>query len=142
MAGKGGMMDSHKRRRALAACALLLATCITTGVRADSRSLYAAPTCQEVERAGNPRKIAFWARPQNSCAYDGYFVGGGSHMVHTLERSPDQGTWGWDFVGRCCAPTVKLTWTNPPRMQAGTGAYEPDGPHCCKKLHGHESHSH
>ena len=125
----------------LASAALIVASLIASAC-AEAPSLYAPPSCQEIKRAGHPRQIARWARPQNVCAYSGYFVGGGSDSYHSLARCPDQGTWGWDFVGRCCAPTVKLGWTNPPRVQAGTGSYEPDGPHCCKKLHGHESHAH
>ena len=92
------------------------------------QSLYAPACCHELERAGYAHHVSPWAIPSNTSAYSGYYVGGGSHSYTGPARCADQGTWGWDFVGRCVVPLVRLGWSHPPREQGGTGSYEPDGP--------------
>jgi hypothetical protein len=94
----------------------------------DGESLDAPACCHELARAGHPHHVAPWAIPSNTCAYSGYYVGGGAHSYSGPGRCADQGTWGWDFVGRCVVPLVRLGWSHPPREQGGTGSYEPDGP--------------
>src|SRR5262245_41064517 len=65
---------------------------------AESRvSLYAPATCHDVMRAGYPWHVGDWAKPTNTCAYSGYYVGGGSCRNRNDCRCPDQGTWGWDY---------------------------------------------
>ncbi len=62
------------------------------------------------ERAGNPRSISCLARPSNGPFDDGYYVGGGCVRPHQAEpRSIDEGTWGWDYLGRkLVGPIVDL----------------------------------
>ena len=103
--------------------------CGACGACASVEASLDAPACpHEIKRAGDPHQIAPWAIPSNTCAYSGYYVGGGAHSYSGAGRCADQGTWGWDFVGRCVTPVVRLGWWHPPREQGGTGSYEPDGP--------------
>jgi hypothetical protein len=70
------------------------------------------------------------ARPSNTSAYTGGYVGGGTAWGG-CPRQPQQGTWGWDYQGLLFPKKIWLNW-NSSRRQGGTGAYEPDGP---KLLH-------
>ena len=117
--------------RFLAGSVVALAWTASAGAASASvnDNLYAPPSCDEWKRAGCPQHVAPWAIPSNTCAYSGYYVGGGAHSYTGPGRCEGQGTWGWDFVGRCGAPLVRLGWWHPPREQGGTGSYEPDGPH-------------
>lgn len=102
---------------------------------AESRvSLYAPASCQDIKRAGFPWHVGDWAKPSNTCAYDGYYVGGGSCRYRNVGRCPEQGTWGWDYTGKFAPRIVALGWWHPPREQGGTGAYAPDGgPPCLEQ---------
>jgi hypothetical protein len=125
---------SQRIRRA--SLATLAAMMIAGIAGADaSESLYAPASPHEMSRSGCPTQVAPWAIPRNTCAYSGYYVGGGAHSYSDSGRCPDQGTWGWDYVGRCVTPIVRLGWHHPPRAQGGTGSYEPDGPRLRSALH-------
>jgi hypothetical protein len=77
-------------------------------------------------RAGYPEEISRFARPANTCAYDGYYVGGGC-PCRGAGPGPLEGTWGWDYIGRCPRlRRVMLGWCC--RYQGGSGAYKTDGP--------------
>ena len=84
-----------------------------------------------MERAGHPDCIAPCAAPSVTPAYIGYYVGGGSPKKG-MPPGPEQGTWGWDYSGRCFHRRICLLWNC--RHQAGTGAYKAEGPHlkCAK----------
>lgn len=120
--------------RSLAMTALIGLGIAASAIAQDS--LYAPACCHEVRRACHPWQQAPWALSDNTCAYDGYFVGGGAHTYCGQGRCPHQGTWGWDYVGRCATPLVRLGWWRVPRKQGGTGSYEPDGPHLIDCEHG------
>jgi hypothetical protein len=120
------------RMSALLASAASAAAVMAALARADS--LYAPPSYCEVARAGDPRCIAAWAKPQDPCKYDGYYVGGGAPCNKYDGRGCHQGTWGWDYTGKWLHPLVRLGWTHPPRYQGGTGSYQPDGPRPCEEL--------
>jgi hypothetical protein len=122
------------RRFALAGASLWLFTATSPSVEANE-SLYAPPSWCEVKRAGYPRCISKLAAPSNTCRYDGYYVGGGAPTYCNAGRCADQGTWGWDFVGKCLPRVVELNWWHHPHEQGGTGSYEPDGPRCSDILH-------
>src|SRR5262249_25055543 len=77
-------------------------------------------------RAGHPSCISRLARPSDTGAYDGYYVGGGS-PCRGDGHSEDEGTWGWDYFGRYWKSKVALLWSHG-RPQGGTGAYKTDGP--------------
>jgi len=127
---------SLKRQLAMTALAGLSLFCSASA----HESLYAPACCHEVKRAGHPWRRAPWAVPSNACAYDGYYVGGGAHTYRAACRHEQEGTWGWDYVGRGATPFVRLGWWHVPRKQGGAGSYEPDGP---RLLHfEHESSSH
>ena len=98
-------------------------------------SLYAAASPCDVARAGHPACTRSWATGGGGCDYTGYYVGGGAHSYWHLGRCPNQGTWGWDYTGKCVPPLVRLGWWNAPRRQGGTGSYAPDGPRFLEKLH-------
>jgi hypothetical protein len=102
----------------------------------NDASLYAPASYCEVQRAGYPDCISILAIPTNTCAYHGYYVGGGALGYGKFCRCEDQGTWGWDYFGRCFTRRVRLGWTHPPREQGGAGNYAPDGPRPCEKLKG------
>jgi hypothetical protein len=106
----------------------------------NSASLYAPATCHDMCRAGCPRLVGSWAVPNNTCDYDGYYVGGGKSTYRCAGRGAHQGTWGWDYTGRLVPRVVALGWWHPPRYQGGTGAYEPDGPHYIEEIEKHFEH--
>jgi hypothetical protein len=83
-------------------------------------------------RAGYPSRVSCLARPSDTGAYDGYYVGGGS-PCRGCGPGADEGTWGWDYLGRCWKSKVALLWSHG-RCQGGTGAYQTDGP----QLLGHD----
>lgn len=87
-------------------------------------------------RAGHPSQLSPLARPSDTAPYDGYYVGGGS-PCHGEGPHEDEGTWGWDYLGRCWASWVKLLWSHC-REQGGTGAYQTDGPQLLKHEGGGE----
>ena len=117
-------------------CCLAMLSCSFAAVAYASNdvSLYAPASCHEIQRAGYPHCVSMLAIPSNTCAYDGYFVGGGALGVGKYCRCEDQGTWGWDYFGRCFSRRVRLGWTHPPREQGGAGNYQPDGPRPCEEL--------
>ncbi len=59
-------------------------------------------------RAGCPQVIAPYAQPSNTPDYFGYYVGGGA-AVHGQARSPNEGTWGWDYGG-LLPKHIALNW--------------------------------
>lgn len=62
----------------------------------------------------------------------GYHVGGGNPFPHLAEpRTPDEGTWGWDYQGWHLPRRIITGWWHGRRYQGGAGAYKTDGP----KLH-------
>lgn len=74
-----------------------------------------------------PLCVAPWAQPGRTPAYVGYYVGGGLPK-RGEPNCPDEGTWGWDYQGRCLRRRVWLWWSHGRRYQGGTGAYQTDGP--------------
>jgi hypothetical protein len=118
-------------------CLATIACCIAAPTFASNdASLYDPASCHEIARAGYPHCLSILAIPSNTCAYDGYYVGGGALGCGNECRCQDQGTWGWDYFGRCFTRRVRLGWTHPPREQGGPGNYAPDGPRPCEKLKG------
>jgi hypothetical protein len=96
---------------------------------ADPPPLYASPSLCEVQRAGYPLELSPLARFAYMCEYTGYYVGGGGKSNANV-RAIDQGTWGWDYIGHCRRPLVRLDFRHPAPYQGGEGQYEPDGPKC------------
>ncbi len=92
-----------------------------TGIPAVKRP---APTIYQI--GGHCDCIAAYARPSNTCDYDGYRVGGG--VVHGSTPFPSDGTWGWDYFGAVLSRRIDLGWSHGDRYQAGQGAYRADGP--------------
>jgi len=72
--------------------------------------------------------VAWYARPSETPAYTGYYVGGGSAFGGSC-RTPEEGTWGWDYQSYLLPRRVVLYWSHGRRYQGGTGAYRTDGPH-------------
>jgi hypothetical protein len=77
-------------------------------------------------RAGCPLQVAWYARPSDTPAYIGYYLGGGSAVGGT-HRCCAEGTWGWDYHG-CLLPHRVILYWNHWRYQGGTGAYATEGP--------------
>jgi hypothetical protein len=87
------------------------------------------PRCQESlydshARAGWPQCIAPHARSADTPNYNGYYVGGGA-AFHGECRCPQEGTWGWDYVG-ILPKFVDLGWWHGRHAQGGGGSYATD----------------
>ena len=81
------------------------------------------PPCQRDYHLG----VSVLARPSRTPEYVGYYVGGGCGKGGD-PRLPTEGTWGWDYQGRCFARRVWLNWCHGRRYQGGAGSYQTDGP--------------
>jgi hypothetical protein len=86
-------------------------------------------SCQETPgdghvRAGCPQVVSPRARPSETPNYCGYYVGGGA-AVRGQPRYPNEGTWGWDYVG-LLPKRVALGWWHGAHAQGGGGAYATD----------------
>jgi len=89
-----------------------------------------AVTCQDRhEQAGWPRCIAWWAIPSDRYGYTMYQVGGDCPLRSLADPPrPDEGTWGWDYVGRWLHRNVILGWWHERRPEVGESTYKTDGP--------------
>lgn len=84
-------------------------------------------------RSGPPR-LACWARPSNTKAYVGYYLGGGSvFSCLSQPRFAAEGTWAWDYQGCWLRRCICLQWWHG-CSQGGAGAYRVDGPNFFKFL--------
>src|SRR5215471_9396701 len=70
-------------------------------------------------RAGHALNVAWYARPSDTGAYIGYDVGGGGCGWKGQCRLLWEGTWGWDYSGRCFRRWVVLGWCHGRRYQEG-----------------------
>lgn len=118
------------------ACAAVIATGMTACAANAAESLYAPAGYCEMKRAGFPAEQSYLAKSEDPCAYTGYYVGGSQSSNCNRGRCCNEGTWGWDYVGKCfcISPRVRLNFHHPPHYQGGPGNYEPDGPRAREKL--------
>jgi hypothetical protein len=90
---------------------------------------YLPATEAQLHYAGRPEMLSKLAHPSDTPHYYGYYVGGGSPKYRCARwRTVEEGTWGWDYVGRIVPRRVCLLWWCPPKYQGGAGAYKTDGP--------------
>jgi hypothetical protein len=89
-----------------------------------------APCCVDRhQQAGWPRSIAWWAIPSDRCGYTMYRVGGDCPLRCVADPPrADEGTWGWDYVGRWFRRNVILGWWHERRPEVGESTYKTDGP--------------
>ena len=81
------------------------------------------------EQAGYPRSVAWWAIPSDACGFTMYRIGGDCPLPRLAEPPrPDEGTWGWDYVGRWWHRHVILGWWHERRPETGASTYRTDGP--------------
>ncbi len=81
-------------------------------------------------RAGYPQSIRKCAVRSDTGAYVGNYVGGGNPFCRKAQGPYlEDGTWGWDYTGRCFCRRVLLGWWHGRKYQGGVGRYETDGPH-------------
>lgn len=82
-----------------------------------------------MERAGNPQRVACYARPSRTAKYALGYVGGGClGIFHKAEgRCPQDGIFGWDYDCGFRPGRVFLGWCHCNRNQK-SGTYKPDGP--------------
>lgn len=79
-------------------------------------------------RAGDPHRIAWYARPSRNKRDVFGFVGGGTAWRGD-PRLTGEGTWGLDYAGVFSKNHLWLKWLHGrPSHQAG-GSYNTDGPH-------------
>jgi len=117
-----------------ASCWLSLPT--AAGNPLEGSLLAPAPSDENVA-TGWPRNYWPWARTQKAWNYTGYYVGGGDPIHLGRGRCSTEGTWGWDYSGACFSRRVQLGWWSRPKLQGGTGRYEPDGPRILEQLSEH-----
>lgn len=130
------MCSLSRIRWVLASIVSFMVAAFTISVTHAEQSLYAPATCCDMARSGDYGCPAPWAISTDLHRNAGYYVGGGDCCPYYgySERCRNEGTWGWDYVGYCVKPLVRLGWWNPPHYQGGPGAYAPDGPHFCEDL--------
>ena len=105
-------------------------------VSASSVCAQSAASVEEQRRAGWPQEVARWAKPSDNGRYVGNLVGGGAWNWRRAEPAlPDEGTWGWDYLGGPIRRRVILGWWHGRRDQGGVGAYQTDGPRLLPPLH-------
>jgi hypothetical protein len=82
------------------------------------------------DRAGFPQMLSNHAIPTNTINECGHYVGGGGGgLLHRAgPRCVNEGTWGWDYVGRFPPRRVFPAWNHGRRYQGGTGRYRTDPP--------------
>jgi hypothetical protein len=83
------------------------------------------PYQQNPARAGFPRIVSCLAIPSQTPAYYGYFVGGG-RVFGGNGAGPLEGTWGWDYGGRCLYNPCLVLGFGSTHYQGGTGSYKTD----------------
>ena len=98
---------------------------VNQGVAAETTGNNSSPTFDwsRMRRAGFPQSVAFWAKCQRQKNYHGYYVGGGATFFGE-ERTPHEGTWGWDYAPRFSR--IRLKWFHGRKYQSGEGQYETD----------------
>ena len=116
-----GLSRQHVRQCECASCATSKHVC---GDHCKSRE-------NQCVRAGDPRRIAWYAKPsRNKRDTSGYVGGGASWRGDT--RLLDEGTWGLDYAGLFSRKHIWLKWLHGrPSRQKG-GSYKTDGPHFLK----------
>lgn len=89
----------------------------------------------DCKRAGNPHRVAKWARCSVDDKYSSWFVGGGAAFFRGKGRQSSDGTWGTDYSGLFGHANVWLKYTRD-RKQGGEGAYRTDGePKIISRVH-------
>ncbi len=89
----------------------------------------------DCKRAGNPHRVACWAKCSVNEKYSSWFVGGGAPWFRGRCRKPSEGTWGLDYGGMFGHANVWLNYTRG-RNQGGEGAYATDSePAIISKAH-------
>jgi hypothetical protein len=108
--------------------ALLVATAAYAGDTSTPIPLGSDGCNHTFVRAGYPDEISRCAQATDTCAYDGYYVGGG-HLLRGGGPGPLDGVWGWDYFGPCWLPhRIVLRWCDGGHGQGGIGSYKTDGP--------------
>ncbi|MFN4258779.1 MAG: hypothetical protein ACK4RK_05745 [Gemmataceae bacterium] len=114
-----------------------LASCLLIGVRTDNAGAWwwgkPCPPEHTFQRAGDPQAISRFAKPSETPAYVGYYVGGGDPFKKGRCPTPVDGTWGYDYSGDCFRRNVFLRWWPKYYYQGGPGEYATDGPRIPKK---------
>jgi len=83
--------------------------------------------CHTQQRAGHADCVAWWARPGVGPKQAGGYVGGGC-LFRGGPRGPEDGTWGWDYVGKGKYPgRIFLGWCAC-GVRKPSGPYKTDGP--------------
>jgi hypothetical protein len=116
--------DRPMARKEMAAVAALVALAGWLQAGEDDSVPLGSGGCDHTyARAGHPDEISHCARPTNTPAYCGYYVGG-SCVCRGGPPGPLDGTYGWDYCGCHYAPHhVFLGWCYCHRYKGGEGAY-------------------
>jgi hypothetical protein len=81
----------------------------------------------EHARAGRPQEISCIAASASREKFTGGYVGG-TRLVGGDGRGEQDGTWGWDYVGRGrFLGRIFLGWAHDRKHQEKVGKYDTDG---------------
>lgn len=114
-----GRQDGRRLPSLLSSLTILLLLVSCRAARASETS--AAHTDQ---RAGYPKRVAWYAASSPNGKYQVGYVGGGTAFKGE-PRYPSEGVWGMDYRGKI-PRKVFLRWSHGRRYQGGTGSYNPD----------------
>jgi len=122
------MTPLKKHSHTTIAYSVLVALAVLCGASKNApageyHSYFQTDPCAE-QRAGHPQQVKALAAPSNTRHYGGYYVGGGNAFLAGRERTPEQGTWGWDYGGLLKNNWVRLGWNCGNRPQGGVGSYK------------------
>jgi hypothetical protein len=107
---------------------ILLAAAAPCIARADIPAPCSGPEHTQ-QQAGYAQCVAWYAIPGRTAKDGAGYVGGGCLGRKGEPRRPDEGVFGWDYVGGGWYPgRVFLNWCHC-RKQPPPGSYKTDGPH-------------
>jgi len=106
---------------------LLVGISVTSSFGADDGVAMDSNPDHSWKQSGYGNIVKKHAKPANTQAYDGYWVGGSSFSRKASAPSAMQGTYGRDYFGICFDRLVVLGWKNKEHDKVGTGKYATDG---------------
>ncbi len=128
VAGSNAAASESKGLSWFHVCAGECARCVTSKHVCDERC---KPSQHQCVRAGDPHRVAWYAKPSRNKRDTSGYVGGGA-MWRGDSRLLDEGTWGLDYTGLFSRKHIWLKWLHGRPSRQKAGSYETDGPHLLK----------
>lgn len=112
------------------ACCVGLGWGLAGEVSATEPQCLLPPSPEDYERAGYPLATSKFAIVDRNPHYTGNYVGGGALCRGDGRYVPQDGTWGYDYIGKGWYPgRIFLGWYHDRPLQPQFGKYESFGPH-------------